>query len=116
MGSELWKSQLRAVLERIADENYPRLSWFNRHSEISSPDELICQLYDDHLFDDFIESESMSPSPDQKREARQFSKLMTEFGEATPDKLDARRVIDDPRWGGGFATKQEIAAGAVQRE
>jgi hypothetical protein len=94
----LWKCQLRAALDRIADENYQRLAWFNRHFESSSPDELICQLYDDHLFEAFIESDSMGLSSDQKREARQFSELMTKFCEATPSNLDARLVINDPRW------------------
>lgn len=98
MDSELWRSQVLAVLERIADEDYQRLAWFNRHREISSPGELICQLYDDHLFDDFVESEGIGLLPDQRREARRFSELMTEFCEATPNKLDAHLVIDDPRW------------------
>jgi len=29
----------------MADEEYQRLAWFNKHEEISSPDELIAQLY-----------------------------------------------------------------------
>ena len=98
MDSELWKSQLRSVLERLADENYQRQAWFDRHSEISSPDELICQLYGDQLFEAFIESESIGLSPEQKQAARRFAELMTRFCEATPTKLDAHLVIDDPRW------------------
>src|SRR5262249_30842747 len=34
-----WKQAIRAVLTRISDAKYQRRAWFNKHHEISSPDE-----------------------------------------------------------------------------
>jgi hypothetical protein len=37
-----WKRLVKGALERMADEEYQRLAWFNKREEISSPDELTC--------------------------------------------------------------------------
>jgi hypothetical protein len=43
-----WKGFIKGNLDRISDEKYQRLAWFNLHKEVSSPGELIMQLYHDY--------------------------------------------------------------------
>jgi hypothetical protein len=98
MRPDVWKLSIRAALEQISDEGYQRLAWFNSHEEVSSPDELICRLYDDFRFESFTESAEIGLSIDQKEAATQFSGRLLKFCHGTPSKLGAREVIDDPRW------------------
>ena len=93
-----WKTNIFGVLERIADESYQRLAWFNRHAEVSSPDELINQLFDDYLFEDFIESQEVDLPRNARDAARAFSVSLSAFCDQTPQILDPREIIDDPRW------------------
>jgi len=93
-----WKSQIREVLSRISDETYQKEAWFNCHHEVSSPDELICQLYDDFLFEEFISSNLVNLSHNQRSAARSFLNHLTEFCDKTPSSLDPYATIRDPRW------------------
>jgi hypothetical protein len=97
--SALWKRLVKGILERMADEQYQRLAWFNKHEEVSSPDELICQLYDDHNIHNFIESPEIGLTSSQTASARAFLTELSEFCRQTPTSLDPKSTIDDPRWG-----------------
>lgn len=94
----LWTANITGVLERIADAQYQKMAWFNCHAEISSPDELINQLFGDYLFESFIESKEAGLSENQQSAARAFSATLKEFCDQTPQILDPREVIEDPRW------------------
>ena len=95
---ERWKAETKAVLERLADETYQRLAWFNKHQEVSSPDELINQLFDDFSFERFIQDEEIDLSHAQKAAARRFFAMVTRFCEGTPPTLNPETTIDDSRW------------------
>jgi hypothetical protein len=93
-----WRAATKAVLERISDEHYQRLAWFNRHEEVSSPDELINQLLDDFSFECFIENEEIALTASQRSVARQFHATLLAFNKASPNLLDPTATIDDPKW------------------
>jgi hypothetical protein len=117
-----WKVLIRDVLQRISDEEYQRLAWFNKHREVSSPDELINQL-DDHHFDAFIDSADVGLTSDQAASAKAFLAQLSKFCSETPPILDPVSTIDDPRWGalreaaGSLVRKlfPEAAAGSTKR-
>lgn len=92
------KGNICGVLQRIADENYQKLAWFNRHEEQSSPDELINQLFGDYMFDDFIDSKDLNISEITRDLSRAFSLSLNRFCKQTPEFLDPQKVLDDPRW------------------
>jgi hypothetical protein len=83
----------------MSDEEYQRLAWFNKHREVSSPDELINQLYGDYRFEDFIDSPDIGLTSDQEASAKRFLAQLSEFSDQTPAHLDPVSTIDDPRWG-----------------
>lgn len=96
--SNEWKSRVRSVLERIADENYQRQAWFNQHAEVSSPDELINQLLGDFRFEDFVNARDIGLSHGQRDAARKCLELLKSFCAQTPEHLDPSKIIDDARW------------------
>lgn len=83
----------------MSDEEYQRLAWFNKHREVSSPDELINQLYDDYRFEDFIHSPDIGLTSGQAARAKRFLAELSEFCDQTPVHLDPVSTIDDPQWG-----------------
>ena len=93
-----WRADIRRVLERLSDEAYQRRAWFNRDGEVSSPDELISQLFDDFRFQEFIDSEDVALRQEQKEAARSFSESLLRFCTETPQILSASDIIGDPRW------------------
>lgn len=95
---ECWRENIRCTLTRMGDEAYQRAAWFNQHAEVSSPDELINQLYDDYQFDLFIVDAQVGLSSDFRRLCREFSDLLEKFIKETPTVLDPYKVIDDSRW------------------
>lgn len=96
---ELWISNVRGVLERIANENYQRRVWFERDPNFSSPSEWRMELFGDNFFDDFIESEDVGLSDEQRTLAKSFSLLLKNyFAKFDPKYADPVAVVDDPAW------------------
>jgi hypothetical protein len=55
-----WRGYIGGALWRLSNEKYQRLAWFNKHCEQTSPDEQICQLLGDYLFDEFLLEQLLS--------------------------------------------------------
>jgi hypothetical protein len=96
--STQWKEFIKGTLDRISDENYQRLAWFNRHEEQSSPGELINQLYHDNNFEDFIDNDEIGLTSSQREIANGFLEQLLKFCDQAPRFIDPRATIDDPRW------------------
>jgi hypothetical protein len=93
-----WRKLIRDTLDRISDEEYQRLAWFNQHTEASSPDELINQLVHDYNFKAFIVSDEIGLTPSQRAVAKGLSEQLSRFCEETPASLDPETTINDRRW------------------
>lgn len=93
-----WKSSVVYVLRRIADEAYQNESWFGHGKESSSPDEMMCQIFDDVSIVSFIESKDIDISKLAKSAVAEFISAIQEFSDATPVHLDPAEVINDGRW------------------
>lgn len=98
MTREEWLSCIRDVTRKISSQKYQDDSWFGKTDIISSPDELICELFDDYLFDDFINSELISLSENQINHAIIFKDDLNFFLESIDDDYSAHDIFNDPRW------------------
>ena len=82
------KEAIIGLLKNIADKDFQERAWFNIGPEVSSPDEDICMLYDDHDFENFLNNSS-SPLSDTERNAglkfnKQFNKYLNAHDTSHP--------------------------------
>jgi len=99
MSPEIWKSAICDVVEDISNEEFQRAAWFGLiPNVVSSPDELICTLFDDFIFSEFLTSLEVNLTSRQRSVGQILKTKMEKFVASTPDQLDPRQVIDDERW------------------
>ena len=99
MDFKAWRESIVSVATQIADGDYQRRSWFGKSStEVSSPDEMVCQISDDLLFEEFLQTHSAKLSAEQLTTASLLLSKLNEYSEATPENLDPEQVINDPAW------------------
>ena len=48
------REQILNVIKRVGDEEYQRRSWFGIGPEVSSPDEMICEVFDDRFVPEWL--------------------------------------------------------------
>jgi hypothetical protein len=98
IGHSEWKANIIGVLERIADERYQRLAWFNNHPEVSSPDELINQLLGDFQFEKFVTLNECRLCGHAHDSISEFTNSLIIFCDSTPQFLNPFEIIDNPSW------------------
>ena len=100
MSSSAWKSFVIEAVRDVADREFQERSWFNKSTtEVSSPDEVICTLFDDALFEEFLESDEIGLNDIQRQLGKKLAKAMSQYNCIIDTKLDAQAVFDDPTWG-----------------
>jgi hypothetical protein len=93
-----WKSRVLAAIGDISNLDFQRRAWLKRGPEVSSFAEVINNLYDDCLFEDFLrhaEGNSGFISEESLNEMiilRDMINNYDEFG-----KVDSE-IISDPKW------------------
>lgn len=99
MSPERWKIPICDVIKDIANEEFQRTAWFGLSpTQVSSPDELLCQFFDDFDFSEFLNSPEVNLTSKQKAAGEDLKSKMEKFADSTPKHLDPRKVIDDERW------------------
>ena len=93
-----WKTTVVDAARRLADRAYQEQTWFGRGQKISSPEELICGMFDDVLFDDFLAASTVVLSDAQYRAGVSLKDSLEQYAGIISDAPDPRMVIDDPRW------------------
>jgi hypothetical protein len=96
MNKEAWSRQIRRAIEHVSDRQYQEETWFGGHDRISSPAELYCQLFDDALFEKFLEEHKSKFTTGQLETGLALKQKMEEYQLA--DNSDPHQVIDDPGW------------------
>jgi hypothetical protein len=93
-----WKISICDVVEDISNEEFQRTAWFGSSStQVSSPDELRSQFFDDFDFADFLNSPEVNLTSKQKSAGKDLKSNMEKFADSTPKHLDPREVVDDER-------------------
>lgn len=63
MSPQVWKTNVMSAVKAIADEQFQRAAWFGLlPNVVSSPEEMICTLFDDFVFGDFLNASEIGLS------------------------------------------------------
>lgn len=100
MTMEIWIKGVLSVLENIASIQYQKKTWFPSSPKYdNSFGEMICMLYDDMIFDRFIEKlqENQNLQEDVTKIAC-FRDELNCFVNKVPNNEDPLKIINDPEW------------------
>ena len=93
-----WTKLIINSVDRVSDKSYQDRSWFGGSKEISSPNEMFCELFDDLDFESYLESGNVALTSTQRSSGEILKEKMNNYLVPTGDFLDPRKVIDDPAW------------------
>lgn len=88
------------AIGHIASSEYQKASWFGAGELVSSPIEAYCELFDDQLFEDFLESAGSGLSEHQRRAGRRLVDELERFADSVGERglRDAHAVYLHPDW------------------
>jgi hypothetical protein len=93
-----WKRQITAVVRQISDRQYQQDTWFGGGTRVSSPEELYCSLFDDALFERFLDENRHLLTARQLAAGNLLKTKMEGYNLSEP--ADPAEVIDSPEWKG----------------
>jgi hypothetical protein len=94
-----WRENVLEAVKRIGDKEYQSTNWLRDDRPAwESPNEVVSVLIDDSQFDLFLQDCAYSFSDQQQRSAADFSTKLNHFLDASPNSLDPKETLDDPRW------------------
>jgi hypothetical protein len=94
-----WRHAVVDVASQIADAAFQERAWFGRSAtEVSSPDELVCQLFDDLQFEQFLSKHASALGCDQEAAGRALVNLLNDYLAQHPEEFDTTSVFHDPEW------------------
>jgi hypothetical protein len=96
MTTEKWLQAIRGVIAKIADKDFQERAWTGKGPEVSSPDEMYCQLFDDLMIEAFVEQVELTPA--QTRGIETLIEKMETVPAASPDSIDEKLLLADPKW------------------
>jgi hypothetical protein len=93
-----WLDLIFESVRPIADRDFQEKAWFGKSHAVSSPDEVYCQLFDDHNFELFLETSRATLTPEQVAAWLDLQAKMDLFAKQYGDYLDPYIVFNDPHW------------------
>lgn len=98
MDTDSWKSSVLDVVRRIADESYQRTAWFGVGPQVSSPEEIYCELFDDFIYDDFLASTDVPMTDFQRSLGARLRDALNQYADSVEYFADPEKVCNDPKW------------------
>jgi hypothetical protein len=98
MDLDKWKRNIIKTLEQIASRKYQESAWFGKSSIVSSPEELLCTLFDDYQFEDFFIMSKKNMTESQRIIGELLLEKLNSFSEKIGDFPKPEEVIDHPEW------------------
>ena len=98
MTPEVWRAELREILQWLSDEGYQLRTWFEQGEEISSPEELTAMLDTLQLEREFGREGSWLTG-EQQRLGRELLGAVDAFFDTQPKPPDPHVAINEPTWG-----------------
>jgi hypothetical protein len=94
-----WIANVVEAAEDIANKQLQEQRWMSPDLQAwERPEELINVLFDDSVFEGFLEEYASSFSTEQRRIAFDLRNTMNSYCDATSSYLDPKEVLADPRW------------------
>lgn len=97
MTLDRWLEIARPAIEAFANRAFQSRAWFGHGPEVSSPTEVICQLFD-FRFDKTSQDPSFDLSNEQRAACARFGEMVDGYARSHKGHLDEHEVIDDPEW------------------
>jgi hypothetical protein len=99
MTPERWLANLLEVSREISNQEKQESRWTapDRYAW-ESPDEMLCWLFDDCVFELFLEQYVHTFSPKQTEAIFAFRDAMNRWNEANPGVTDPVKALHDPDW------------------
>ncbi|WP_263385719.1 hypothetical protein [Granulicella arctica] len=96
--SETWLSEILVAVRHIADRPYQEQAWFGKSYEISSPDEVYCELLDNLNFELYLQRFRSTLTTEQAAAWLDLQIGMDQFASKYVGQMDPYIVFSDPRW------------------
>lgn len=97
MNYKTWKEEILSILNDISDKGFQYTEWFDKNDSFAiSADELICMLYDDNLFESFIEQEELHKN--DKELLKNFNNKLNQFLDSQPTSLNDTEIFYSESW------------------
>jgi hypothetical protein len=98
MNRDEWLARILSAVRHVASREFQERTWLGTGAEISSPEEVYNELFDDYTFDLFFEKYASTLTSDQADVWQELKSRMERYGEKMPATPDPRKVLDDPDW------------------
>ncbi|MCC5832533.1 MAG: hypothetical protein JJU12_05775 [Chlamydiales bacterium] len=98
MNPILWKKNILDTVKKISSKSYQKKTWFGSNKFISSPIELYSELFDDYLFEQFLDSDIIELTYEQKELGIKLKEKLNKFSDQIEDFPSPYEVFNDQRW------------------
>ena len=98
MEFKVWRTRIQESIEKVANEEYQKSTWLGKSDKVSSPEELYCTLFEDFLFEDFLESEQNDLPSEGIIKGRELSNKMSVFFDESVGFHDPQKVLKSAEW------------------
>lgn len=94
----LWRENVIKAVKDIANKKFQQRSWFGKSIEMSSPDEVYNTLFDDVLFEDFLQSSDIGLTKSQQKCGLALIDALESYSPNGSRLPSPEVMIDDPKW------------------
>ncbi|MEW5251794.1 SCO4402 family protein [Microbulbifer sp. 2201CG32-9] len=110
MKSEDWDGFIFSLIKEIADKEFQRKVWFEGDcEEQSSFTEVVCALYDDYNFEDYLEFEAKKfNSTELVSELQKLNSKLNCFIDTLDGNAFTEKFLTDKRWNSIQEEAQQI--------
>ena len=96
--NDIWKKNVLDAVNDIADESFQRKAWLTDSDQVSSPEEVYCNLIGDNVFQEFLEDPKNNINHLQKECGNLLIEELEQYFNDLPQFPDPGYVITDPKW------------------
>jgi hypothetical protein len=108
MTPKRWIANLLEAATAIADKQHQEIRWLAVDAYAwERPEELMSVLFDDCVFEGFLDEHGSTFTEEQRSAAVELRDEVKLYCDSTPQWLDPKEVLADPRW---EAIRQKAAA------
>jgi len=96
-----WKAFVVDSAWKISDRAYQEETWFGVGNRVSSPDELVCGLFDDAIFEDFLSDDRIGLTEEQLSAGLALKEALESASDLIHKATDSqglKRLVGDPIW------------------
>jgi hypothetical protein len=93
-----WTTNIREVLAHLSDKDYQTRAWLGVGPEVSSPEELYSQIFDDFSFSEFLKAPDIDISAEARSVGHNLLHRLDAFFNSSSSRRSPEAVLRDPDW------------------